>query len=112
MKVFKGPGRFYRVSADGLAYNDLQHIRFTVPSNYRYYENGSWFVHEDHLPASGKECLLSQAYEKLYLQPNAPRSIVDAVWKALARIHHPDVGGDAEAFKDIQAAYRKIINGP
>lgn len=58
-----------------------------------------------------KTTLSDDAYSLLYLLPAAPRLIVDAVWKALAKIHHPDCGGDTETFQKYQAAYDKITKG-
>ena len=51
---------------------------------------------------------LNSYYSVLYLTPNAPEYMVDAAWKALAKEHHPDRGGDPEVFKQIQAAYMKL----
>lgn len=50
----------------------------------------------------------SSAYSILYLIPDAPGYIVDAAYKALVKVHHPDVGGDEETFKNITTAYAKI----
>lgn len=58
-----------------------------------------------------KTTLSSDAHSILHLLPNAPRLIVDAVWKALAKLHHPDRGGDMETFKKYQEAYDKITKG-
>lgn len=51
-----------------------------------------------------------EPYSVMHLLPTAPKAIVDAAWKALARLHHPDMGGDEEQFKRISAAYEKIKN--
>lgn len=55
--------------------------------------------------------ITGDAYAVLHLLPNAPRVIVDAAWKALAREHHPDRGGDIDVFKQYQAAYDRIVKG-
>ena len=47
-------------------------------------------------------------YAVLYLTEGAPAFIVEAVWKAVARKHHPDVGGDEAVFKKYHAAYLKV----
>jgi len=55
--------------------------------------------------------LSDDSYSILHLLPTAPRLIVDAAWKALAKAHHPDRGGDEELFKKYQAAYQRITKG-
>ena len=51
---------------------------------------------------------LLHAYSVLYLLPSAPRNVVSAVWRALAKEAHPDQGGDPEAFKRYSKAYETI----
>lgn len=55
-----------------------------------------------------KKETLETAYAVLHLLPTAPLAIVEAVWRKLAQLHHPDQGGDAELFKKYNEAYRKI----
>ena len=50
----------------------------------------------------------SSPYYCLYLTDNAPREIVDSAYRTLAKIHHPDHGGDAEQMKIFSAAYNEI----
>lgn len=47
-------------------------------------------------------------YAKLYLLPTAPLEVVRAAHRALASLHHPDVGGDPERMIEINAAYDEI----
>lgn len=47
-------------------------------------------------------------YRVMHLLPTAPPAIVDVVFKALAKIHHPDKGGDVEEMKKINEAYERI----
>lgn len=44
----------------------------------------------------------------LHLLPNAPWEVVKAAHRALATIHHPDHGGSAETFRQIQSAYESL----
>ena len=62
------------------------------------------WVSDTSLSASPK----GDPYRTLFVLPGAPKSVVTAAWKALARDHHPDVGGDPERFKELQAAYDLI----
>lgn len=50
-------------------------------------------------------------YSTLGLKPNATDAQVKRAYKKLSMKHHPDRGGDAEKFKDINEAYEQIING-
>ncbi len=40
----------------------------------------------------------------LGLRRDAPAVVIQAAWRALCRVHHPDVGGDVERMKRINAA--------
>lgn len=47
-------------------------------------------------------------WEILGLRPDADEDAIDAVYKAKAKRLHPDVGGTAEAFKELQQAYESV----
>jgi hypothetical protein len=50
-----------------------------------------------------------EALRLLGLEEGAsPQAIKRAYWR-LAKTHHPDLGGDAEAFRRIDAAYRSLV---
>ena len=51
---------------------------------------------------------LAAAYAVLYLRPGAPAPVVKAAYRALAQVHHPDIGGDARVMARINAAYAAI----
>ncbi|MFN6351937.1 MAG: J domain-containing protein [Cyanobacteriota bacterium] len=38
----------------------------------------------------------------------SPQAIKKAYWR-MAKAHHPDMGGDAEAFHRLDAAYRLLM---
>ena len=44
----------------------------------------------------------------LYLIEGAPPEVVRASYRALSKIHHPDVGGDRIRFEEINEAYKKL----
>jgi DnaJ domain len=48
-------------------------------------------------------------WDLLNVRPNATKADVVGAFRALAHIHHPDVGGDAEMFKRIRKAYEDGI---
>lgn len=47
-------------------------------------------------------------HEVLFVLPSAPWEVVRAAYKALAQIHHPDHGGEAERFVEIHNAYEEL----
>ena len=44
------------------------------------------------------------ALAELHLLPSAPPELIEIAYRTLARLHHPDVGGDAETMKRLNAA--------
>lgn len=50
-------------------------------------------------------------YKILELKPGAPKEEVRKNFNRLAKQYHPDLGGDAEIFQAIQAAYKRIMKG-
>lgn len=49
-------------------------------------------------------------YELLQVSPNATTEVIEVAYRRLARIHHPDIGGDPEVMKRINEAYRILSN--
>ena len=100
-----------------------KYLKYTVPQNRRYIEGGVWYVHREFAEQVRKLAIsvgnktarspivTEEPYAVLHLRPSAPRAIIDAAFRTLAKTLHPDVGGDAEEFKRVQAAYDKIIKG-
>jgi hypothetical protein len=50
----------------------------------------------------------SDGWTTLWLKPGAPPEVVKAAYRALARLNHPDAGGDEEMMKEINAAYEGL----
>jgi DnaJ-class molecular chaperone len=49
------------------------------------------------------------AWAVLHLQPSAPREVVDAAYRALSRMYHPDVSeADQRAQEMLNTAYEEI----
>lgn len=48
----------------------------------------------------GNHCALAV----LHLLPSAPPELIEGAYRILARLHHPDVGGDGETMKRLNAA--------
>lgn len=47
-------------------------------------------------------------WEILCVQPNAAPEVVEASYRALAKKAHPDAGGRAEDFRELQEAYEAM----
>ena len=50
-----------------------------------------------------------RAAEVLGVQPNAPREVIEAAYKALVFANHPDRGGDAKKMVEINKAKRVLL---
>jgi hypothetical protein len=46
----------------------------------------------------------SDHFQVLYLLPSAPPELIDAAFRCLAKIHHPDVGGDPATMRRLTEA--------
>lgn len=53
---------------------------------------------------------LESAFEVLYLRPGAPPEVIQAVYRTLAKMHHPDVGGSTDVMAEINDAYGFMMN--
>lgn len=51
----------------------------------------------------------TDAWAKLGLLPNAPLQLVQAAYRALSMIHHPDHGGDPAKMQEINLAHKEIL---
>ncbi|GAA5971851.1 hypothetical protein JCM8115_001407 [Rhodotorula mucilaginosa] len=56
----------------------------------------------------GRSVNKDQHYRTLGITPGASETEVRTAFKALARLHHPDKGGDEEKFKEIRHAYGEL----
>ena len=49
-----------------------------------------------------------QFYRDLHLLPSAPPAVVSAAYRALARLHHPDAGGDTSKMQTVNGAFEAL----
>jgi hypothetical protein len=47
-------------------------------------------------------------YRELHLLPSAPVPLIHAAYRTLARLHHPDAGGDVTTMQRLNAAYDRL----
>lgn len=50
-------------------------------------------------------------HEVLGIEPGASAEDIRAAWRKASRRTHPDLGGSAEAFREVRDAYRSIVDG-
>jgi|688.fasta_scaffold02732_11 hypothetical protein len=95
----------------------LRYIKYSIPNAYRNMVNGVWYVHEKYVDsirqidasAAASTEQPSDPYAVLHLLPTAPPAIIKAAWRELAKILHPDHGGDSEAFMRAKTAYETLM---
>lgn len=97
------------------------YIRYGIHVKYRKYESGVWYVHQkfydnvkqlatpDTTFSTGE--VIKDPHAVLHLRPTAPPAIIKAVWRELAKLLHPDHGGDPEAFQRAKEAYEMLVKG-
>jgi hypothetical protein len=51
---------------------------------------------------------LAESYRMLHLLPSAPAELVKAAHKIMAKLNHPDLGGDIDTMQRINAAFDSI----
>jgi hypothetical protein len=114
---WKGWFRIERPTAKVASY-----IRYSLYAKYRKYEDGCWYVHEKFIenikqlaPADTNitttASVIKDPYEVLHLRPTAPPAIIKAAWRELAKILHPDHGGNPEEFQRAKDAYEMLVKG-
>ena len=61
------------------------------------------------VPPSGADPRRAEAYRQLGLAWGASREAIKKAHRRLVKQHHPDVGGEAEAFRRVNDAYQLLI---
>ncbi len=56
-------------------------------------------------------CGCSDDHRALHVCSDAPREVVDAAYRALAKTHHPDHGGHGDAMQRLNAAFSRLSHG-
>lgn len=57
---------------------------------------------------AGQRDAAGDAWAVLHLRPTAPPQLVEAAYRCLARLHHPDAGGDHEQMQALNQAVETI----
>lgn len=97
----------------------VKYLKYSIPIEHRYWspELNAWCVLDKYVDAChqlGSAALspptpsISDDFAILHLRRDAPMVIIHAAFRALARLHHPDLGGDEKTFKQISGAYERL----
>jgi hypothetical protein len=112
VRVVHEEGDFYAIY--GAPKRVVSYLRESVPQRFRRYEprpSPHWVVHTNYVKGAKElddSSLTVNHYAVMFLTRNAPDFVVEAVWKALALVHHPDRGGDSALFVRVKNAYDAI----
>lgn len=66
--------------------------------------------HITQIPSVNHSSLVYLDIEKSDLRSEGLRSTIRSAYRRQAKIHHPDLGGDAEMFRKIYNAYEELLN--
>jgi hypothetical protein len=55
-------------------------------------------------------CTCDDDHKALYVCQSAPLEVVKAAYKALAKAHHPDAGGNARDMQRLNSAYARLAD--
>ena len=61
--------------------------------------------------AERRRCACDDDHKALYVCQGAPAEVIQAAYRALVKIHHPDRGGDTSAMQRLNAAYARLESG-
>lgn len=102
-------------------------LKSSIPQKKRLWDanDKAWFVVKDQLDklthildqyydevillGFPQQSIATDAWGKLYLTQGAPIEVIQAVYRVLAKKYHPDLGGDVEKMKQINAAYKELM---
>jgi hypothetical protein len=105
----------------------VEALKRSIPAGYRSYDPGdhAWtiaaayaakaiwllqqtFPHAEVIDAGPATGDAGDAWEILHLKDTAPPELVEVAYRCLARLHHPDRGGDHEDMLILNAAYDSL----
>lgn len=72
-------------------------------------ESKTWTRGQPPIQSAVSKLQKIEAYRRLYLVPDAPPDLVKAVYRHLAKVHHPDCGGDSKEFAELTEAFETIM---
>lgn len=97
-----------RLGSQSTPAKNLSAIAITIEGIRMQERRGLGAITASHYLALAAPVLERDPYEVLGVRSDAPMEVIEASYKAQAKMNHPDVGGDAEAFKVVAAAWERI----
>lgn len=109
-------------------------IRYEIPSDFRYCDEGLWYIHvsrlQDAVDYVSKFCGLEvdveglparitnslkfenqeDPYSILHVTRSAPLCVIKAAYKAMSLTVHPDQGGTTEQAVQLNKAYTQVLS--
>jgi hypothetical protein len=83
------------------------------PGPWTKYRKPDWkSAYDDDAPPRGPRAVPSEAeaYATLYLLPSAPAPLIKAAYRELAKLNHPDHGGDTATMQKVNNAF-EVLKG-
>lgn len=65
-------------------------------------------IDDQRIPRAGATSGEGNSYATLHLLPTAPKELVDAAYRCLARLYHPDTGGNTTKMQALNLAYEHL----
>jgi hypothetical protein len=82
----------------------------THGSRQRHRSGAAWNeAKKDPFAAGGRSQKPKSCFEKLHLQEDVPIPVLTAAFRALIKLHHPDVGGDPKRMVEVNVAYEEAL---
>lgn len=100
--------RVHELLDDHYPYEDLYVSPDAQKEIQKGYKQSVDYFQDGYLPPGISAGGSTGPYATLFVADNAPDCVVTAAHKALARMHHPDVGGDRDAMAAVNAAMDEI----
>jgi len=109
-------GKWHPVEYDSIDYdndekNEKEQIIFdvSVHESHRCFRAKSGYRDRSTPPQPPpKQAKPKSHYETLCVISTAPKEVIQAAYRALAKIHHPDAGGNLKKMQEINAAWEAL----
>ena len=91
--------------AETLRMNEVRKLDSVIRDVYR-----TWYPSPAATPPPQPQAVeeIPAHYRALHVHPSAPLYVIEAAYKALVKVNHPDLGGSTEVMQTINASMDKI----
>ena len=115
LRAYRPAERCWQVDADAKSDLDewLRQVQHTMPVRVVWTDEtaGAKEERQHHQwPPAGyrKQPTREELYARLHLLPDAPPELIKAAYRELAKLNHPDHGGNEETMKLLNEAFRLL----